>query len=121
MSPAIKFALIFILSTLTAVWGFAQSIRGTVTDSIGKPVPYATINLKNSSNLIIGYTISDSKGGYLLRVPANAVQTNLVIEVSCMGFKKQSKSITDLTLPVNFKLTTAVKITGPGYEPAEIL
>jgi hypothetical protein len=108
MSPAIKFALIFILSTLTAVWGFAQSIRGTVTDSIGKPVPYATINLKNSSNLIIGYTISDSKGGYLLRVPANAVQTNLVIEVSCMGFKKQSKSITDLTLPVNFKLTTAV-------------
>jgi len=107
MSNSIKFTWVLVLSLLFSVVCSAQNITGTITDSLGKAVPYANINLKNSSNLIIAYAISNSKGGYVLPVPA-AAKAPLLAEVSCMGFKKQSKTITDLSAPVNFILSTEV-------------
>jgi hypothetical protein len=108
MSTAVKFAGILVLSMLFSVWSFAQSISGTVTDSAGRAIPYSNINLKNSGSLIIAYTISNSKGEYLLQVPAGTAKTGLQLEVSSMSFKKQSKAITDFIAPVNFVLSPAV-------------
>src|SRR5476649_782363 len=95
-----KCAVLLILIALCAIAASAQSIKGTVTDSTGKTVPYANINLK-SSNLIIAYAITDLKGAYTLQVPADAAKNGLRIEVSCIGFKTQSKNLTDLSAPVN--------------------
>ncbi len=102
-----KLTGLFFIGILFSVGGFAQIIKGTVTDSVGKAVPYANINLKNDSNLIVAYAISDDKGGYLLQAPAGA-KPPLLAEVSCMGYKKQSKTISDFSAPVNFVLSTEV-------------
>jgi hypothetical protein len=108
MSRAIIFAAVLLLSALIPVCLFAQSIKGTITDNSGKPVSNSNVTLKSSSNLIVAYTISDAKGVYQLKVPADAVKNNLIIEVTCIGFTKQSKNITDLTAPVDFVLSQAV-------------
>jgi len=108
MSRNFKFTGLLVIGLIFSVASFAQSIRGTVTDSLGKAVPYANINLKNGSNLIIAYAISNDKGGYLLTVPAAAAKDSLRVEISCMGFKKQSKPITNISAPVNFVLSAAV-------------
>src|SRR5271167_2451792 len=105
MSNMFKFTGLFFIGMLFSVGSFAQTIKGTVTDSLGKPVPYANINLKNDSNLIVAYAISDLKGGYAVQAPAGA-KPPLVAEVSCMGYKKQSKAISDFSAPVNFVLST---------------
>lgn len=86
----------------------AQSIKGTVTDSLGKPVAFASVNLKNSGNLIIAYTTSGDKGAYTLQIPADADKNGLRLEVSCVGFKKESQPINSFTTPYNFKLSGAV-------------
>ena len=97
------------LCSLFSARGIAQTIKGTVNDSIGKPVAYASVNLKNSaSNSIIAYAVADNKGAYLLQLPANSSINNLVIEVRCMGFKNQSKNVSDFLTPVNFAMSRSV-------------
>ncbi len=107
MSNIFKFTGLFFIGLFFSVGSFAQTIKGIVTDSLGKAVPYANINLKNDSNLIVAYAISDSKGGYVLQATAGA-KPPLLAEVSCMGYKKQSKTISDFSAPVNFVLSTEV-------------
>ena len=121
MSRILKFTTLLAIILLTASICFAQSIKGTVTDSTGKPVAFANISLKNGSNLILAFAVTDSKGLYQLNIPAGTALTGLLAEVSCLGFKKQSKSIGDLSMPVNFQLsanitqlkTVNVKFNGP--------
>jgi len=108
MIKALKCTVLLILIALCAIGVSAQSIKGTVTDSTGKAVSYANINVKSSGNLIIAYAITDTKGVYVLQMPADAAKNNLRIEVSCIGFKSQSKELTILSAPVNFVLSAAV-------------
>ncbi|MDB4901227.1 MAG: hypothetical protein JWQ63_508 [Mucilaginibacter sp.] len=111
MSKVIKFSGLFILITLFCSTCFAQNIHGAVTDSLGKAIPYATISLKNSStNLVVAYTTSDDKGAYQLQAPAGIVITGLLLEANCIGFKRQSKTLTDWTTPVNFIMFPATNM-----------
>ncbi len=97
MSSLLKTAGAFIFWMLMGVVCLGQSIKGTVTDSLGKPLSFAGINLKNSNNLIIAYATSGSTGTYSLQVPADAGKDGLMLEVSCIGFKKAVKLITGFT------------------------
>jgi len=109
MSQFITYAGLLVIALLFSAPGFGQSIKGTVKDSTGKAVPYASINLKNNAtNGIISYTISDVKGAYTLPLPANTPVSGLVIEVRCIGYKNQSKNITDLQAPVDFILPVSI-------------
>jgi hypothetical protein len=109
MSRFIKSAWLLAIALLFSALCFGQSIKGTVKDSTGKAVPYASINLKNTTtNGIVSYTVTDIKGIYTLLLPANTPASGLVIEVRCIGYKNQSKSITDLQAPVDFILSISI-------------
>jgi hypothetical protein len=103
-----KWVGVFIFWMLLSVVCLGQTIQGTVTDSLGKPVSYAGVNVKSGGNLIIAYTTTNNKGVFNLQLPADASKTGLMLEVTCVGFKKQSKELTGFTSPYNFKLSTAV-------------
>ncbi|OOQ59160.1 hypothetical protein BC343_28780 [Mucilaginibacter pedocola] len=87
-------------------FAFAQTIKGTVTDSLGKAVSFAGVNLKSGS-LIVAYTNTNDKGAYALAIPANADKANLQVEISSMGFKKASQKVTDVAAAYNFTLSPA--------------
>jgi hypothetical protein len=106
MSRIYSYALAFTLCMLCHCFAYSQSIKGSVTDSLGKVISFAGVNLKSGS-LIVAYTSTNDKGAYTLAIPANADKSNLQVEVSCIGFKKASKQVTDVALPYNFKLTAA--------------
>jgi hypothetical protein len=109
MSRFIKSAWLLAVALLFSASCFGQSIKGTVKDSTGKAVPYASINLKNTAtNGIISYTVTDAKGAYTLPLPANTPVSGLMIEVRCIGYKNQSKSITDLQPSVDFILSVSI-------------
>ena len=67
-----KFVPSVLVLMLFALSGFAQAIKGTVKDSTGKGVPYASINLKGPGSAIIAYTVSGINGQFTLNLPANA-------------------------------------------------
>ncbi|QEC75843.1 TonB-dependent receptor [Mucilaginibacter ginsenosidivorax] len=108
MSRLHKSAGVFIFWMLMGMVCLGQSIKGKVTDSLGKPISYAGINLKNSAGLIIAYTTSDAGGLYSLGIPANADKNGLTLEASCIGFKKAGLPVNGFTTPYNFKLAGAV-------------
>lgn len=106
MSRLYQSALAFILCMLCHCFAYSQNIKGTVTDSLGKGISFAGVNLK-SGNLIVAYTNTNDKGTYTLLVPAGADKANLQVEVSCMGYKRASQKVAELTAPYNFKLSPA--------------
>ncbi|UOE49233.1 carboxypeptidase-like regulatory domain-containing protein [Mucilaginibacter sp. SMC90] len=109
MSRFIKHIRLLGIALLFSASGFSQSIKGIVKDSTGKPVPYATINLRNiAAGSIVTYTITDTRGSYILLLPANVPVSGLAVEVRCIGYKNQQKNITDFQAPVDFTLTASV-------------
>ncbi len=105
MKGLIRLALAFVLLITLALGSYAQSLRGAVKDSVGKAIPFASINLKSAGKMILAYTVSNDKGEYTLQLTANTPKNDLTLEVSCIGFKKQSKVITDWAIPYNFTLS----------------
>ena len=86
--------------------GSAQEIRGTVRDSAGGAVPYASVNLRNrSGDAIFAFTTTDTRGAYTLRIPASASRDSFYLEVRCVGFRPESKSLTGLSQVIDFTLT----------------
>jgi len=88
---------------------FAQgNIHGTVKDSTGKAVPFATVSLKNKAgNAIVRYTTTANDGTYSLSLPQGQNIDSLAVEVRSIGYKSQVKSIAG-TAPVDFVLQASV-------------
>lgn len=105
-----KVIALTLLLVVLAAGVHAQTLTGTVKDSAGKAVPFATISLKNSAgNAIIAYTAADSRGSFALHVAANTTAGSMVIEVHSIGYKTAVKNITGFDAPVNFTLTEEPK------------
>ena len=71
-----------------SVMALAQqnSIKGSVKDSNGNPVPGAIIKATSSSS-ILGYTTSDDKGQYSLSVERKG---DVIVSVDCLGYESSS-------------------------------
>jgi hypothetical protein len=111
MRMPIRYTGLLMITMLFSDAAFDQAIKGIVKDSLGSAVPYASVNLKNSgSNLIIAYAMTDNKGAYLLHAPAGIAANNLIIDVSCIGFKNQSKAVAGFDAPVDFVLAHSVTL-----------
>jgi len=98
-----------VIAVLLSMQGFGQTLRGTVKDSTAKAVPYASVNLRNSAdNRITGYAVTDAVGAYTLQLPLNTPISGLVIEVTSIGYKTQSRPVTDVHLAYDFTLIASV-------------
>ncbi|HEY9003579.1 MAG TPA: carboxypeptidase-like regulatory domain-containing protein [Mucilaginibacter sp.] len=105
----IRFFILLLCGMALSVFCFAQgNIHGTVKDSTGKAVPFATVTLKNkANNAIVTYTTTADNGTYTLTLPQGQSIDSLVVEVRSMGYKNQLKSIVGTAL-VDFVLQTSV-------------
>jgi hypothetical protein len=99
-------SIICICTLLISRTATAQTIKGTVTDSTGKAVPYANAKLMTGGNLILAFAACDNKGVYTLTIPADADKKALRVEISSVGYKKQSKPVDSFTVPYNFTLSS---------------
>ena len=101
--------ILLLCSMLCAAACFAQdNIHGTVKDSTGKAVWFATVSLKKrAGNAIVSYTITAGNGAYNLFVPAGEKLDSLLVEVRCIGYKSVAKSVAGHA-PVDFALQVSV-------------
>ncbi len=109
MKRLTRFSGLLVVGLLFSAAVFGQTIKGMVKDSTGNAVPYASVNLKSSvSNSIIAYTVTDSKGAYLLQVPVGAAASSLAVEIRCIGFKNQVKPVAGFEAATDFVLSRSV-------------
>src|SRR3569832_1379073 len=92
----IKFFLSLLCGMALSTLCFAQgNVHGTVKDSTGKAVPFATVSLKNkASHAIVTYTTTADNGTYSLTIPQSVKIDSLEVEVRSIGYKSQAKSVT---------------------------
>jgi Carboxypeptidase regulatory-like domain len=108
MSRYLRILGLLLIILLLSIAGFAQNLRGTVKDSAGKPVPYASVNLRNSvSNRIVGYAVTDAGGAYTLSIPVNTPVSVLVVEVTSIGYKTLSRPIADTHVAYDFVMSVS--------------
>lgn len=76
---------------------FTQQISGTVRDSTGRAVPYASVNLHSSTNnTVVAFTTTDIKGTYTLHLPANPSSATFNVEVRCIGYETRTIPLTSV-------------------------
>ena len=90
---------------LCGVLAFAQNrvVSGKVTDTDGKPVPYATVKIKGGS---VGLP-ADANGAF-----SSKVKDGDVLEISSASFEMQRITIRNTTGAVNVQLKAAVSMEG---------
>jgi vitamin B12 transporter len=90
----------FISASLTAVSGFAQTVRGRVIDPSGRPLPRAYVHtIASDQSSTIG-VFTDSDGRFILAAPAG----NCTIEVTLTGFEGATAPCSDRPLDVKLAL-----------------
>lgn len=87
------FLIMFILSSVSAVFAQQRAISGTVTDNTGNPIPGATVVVKDNTTIGI---VTDIDGNYTLNVPADAEE----LIFSFVGFVTQEIPISGAEINV---------------------
>lgn len=109
MKQVINCSLLFFTAIILVFAAKAQEIQGTVKDSAGNAVPYASVNLRaKSSNTVAAYAVTNVKGAYILHLPANLQRDSFYMEVRCIGYKVESRPLTGLNAETDFTLTASV-------------
>ena len=100
-----RFLSLFTMLMLCGVLAFAQNrvVSGKVTDTDGKPVPYATVKIKGGS---VGLP-ADANGAFSIKV-----KDGDVLEISSASFEMQRITIRNTTGAVNVQLKAAVSMEG---------
>ncbi|MBL7731504.1 MAG: carboxypeptidase-like regulatory domain-containing protein [Chitinophagaceae bacterium] len=109
--------LLFTASLFFPFVFFAQQIRGLVTDTAGKPLPFASLYLKENNK----GTNANNEGRYVLKVAPG----NYTLVCQYVGHKKEEQKITlaQSDMEVNFKLelqgmTMGEVVLKNGEDPA---
>lgn len=83
--------LLWCLVTLwlqTPLLAQVKQLTGLLKGPGGKPLPQASVSLRNKQGLIVQYAISNDKGSFQLSLPDTANLTSLSLEVSHLGYKR---------------------------------
>ncbi len=107
-----KIYTLFIVIFCSAAAMAQKEYTGKITDSVGNPVPGATINLKNSNT----GTTSGPDGSFKIKGKENAA-----ITVTAVGFKKTETSLgksdnIDITLKNANQFLEEVVVTALGVK-----
>ena len=114
-----KSTLLLILFYGVCLSAFAQqvSLSGKVVDAGGKPVPFASVHIKNTSN----GASANIEGDYSIKLQPGQYE----VQYKAVGFKQESRSIDlkenttlNITLTAEVYELKAVTINAKGEDPA---
>ena len=99
----ILWLIIFITNTI-----YSQTIiKGNITDSDNKTISNSSVLIqKKTTDDVIAYAISDSKGFYSITFSSSYEEVN--IQVRCMGYETITETIKNISQNKNFKLSNAL-------------
>lgn len=116
-SYMIKLHLFIILYSIFCVKSHSQTIKGTVSDSIGT-VPFATILLKNRNNTIKQYTSTNENGFYEIFLKDDA--EILFLEVTNLTHEPKTILLNDYVTKNN-EVIIDIKLSGRVTKLKEII
>ncbi|MFT4204365.1 MAG: hypothetical protein QM610_10710 [Chitinophagaceae bacterium] len=102
--------LLFLLGTSSAVAQDVVVLSGSVADSAGAPLPFATVTLvKAATGAGVAFSKSDSAGNFRFKITDKFKNESLSIKVTSTGYIKNEQKLENLTDPVHIVLKQEVK------------
>ncbi len=113
-----RFSCIAILLLAYIQAAFPQVLKGTVKDTDGNPIPYATIYFRE----IRQGTVANSKGDYEIRIP----EGKYTVIYQSLGYSPEERIVTitrstftlNITLQIQYYQIPEIRITASGEDPA---
>ena len=93
------FLIVMIIFTTQVTLAQVKTVKGTVTDAVGAPLPSANIKVKGES---VG-TTTDFDGGFTIQV-----QAGKTLEVSFLGFETKSVVVGDSVMQLKYNCKNLV-------------
>src|SRR5690606_6911198 len=86
-----RLAWVFFFQILFFKVSYAQiQIEGTVKNSTGIPVTFATVSIVNPHNgTILFFDSSDKNGDYSITISNQSNITDLSLQITCLGYQKE--------------------------------
>ncbi|MFC3199670.1 carboxypeptidase-like regulatory domain-containing protein [Parapedobacter deserti] len=81
------FCFLCCLLSVAAAWA-QQRVEGSLKTESGKPVPHASVTLRNPQGRIVAFRASDAAGRFYFMLPANAISDSLRLSVNHLGYAK---------------------------------
>jgi len=94
------------------------AIKGSVRDSLGKPIRYATVSIVNSGNVVKAYALTNNTGYFSITLADSLRKADLTLHFSSLGYKKKSvavlpdRSVYDIILSADTRSLAPVTIKG---------
>jgi hypothetical protein len=89
------------------------TIKGSVSDSLGKPISYATVSIVNLGNVVKAYSSTNSTGRFSINLADSLRKAALTLQVSSLGYKKASVVMLPDSSFYNIKLSTDSRSLAP--------
>lgn len=112
----IRLAWAFLINILLYTGLFAQiKIEGTVKNSTGTAVSFATVSILAPNNgVILYYSSSDKNGNYSIILPDNQTDIKtLTLQITCLGYQKETRLLQKDTSTYHFILKEESKDLEP--------
>lgn len=90
----VLFLLIAFISVGFATAYAQKQIKGRVKDEKAKPLPSVMVSLKDEGGNTLGFSRTNEKGDFAINV--DDLGTDLVLELSVLGFEKKTVTVNDL-------------------------
>ncbi len=101
------YCLLFLLLFFSDA-GAQVAITGKVTDSLGKPVPSASVTLVKKNGVILAFAITNPSGMFKIQHAGSSANDTLSVDVNAMGFTKKTVPVTQSVQATDFKLSASV-------------
>jgi hypothetical protein len=110
------FPIVLLLISISSLYTKAQ-VSGRLKTSSGKPIPHATVILKNSEGLVLKYSITNENGSFQISLPDSLRKIQLLLEFTHLGFHKLQTRVQpntnyyEVVMEEDFNTLPEVKIT----------
>ncbi|MFI5163300.1 MAG: carboxypeptidase-like regulatory domain-containing protein [Sphingobacteriales bacterium] len=111
-------AAVFCLTILSLRSNGQLVIRGSVKDSLGKPINYATVTVANTRSVVKGYALTNGNGTFSITIPDSLRRSALTLQARSIGYRKKSiamqfdRSQYDIILSTDTRSLAPVTIKG---------
>ncbi len=99
------FTLVITLSIACITHG-QWMVSGTIQNEQRLVTPINVALVKNSSGIIVAYTVTNKKGEYTLTYNGNFIRDSFAVQIQSFGFAKQKTVIKDPSQRINLNLQT---------------
>lgn len=92
-----KFVFFFVcLSLVSSVFAQSVKLEGSLKTNDGKPVPHASVTIRDAQGRVVAFKVSDVSGGFAMALPTDVPTDSLRLQINHLGYARVDIPLTPI-------------------------